>query len=420
MKKTFLMFFVLCFILVSCSAHADDPPDKQKNTAPLYEVSFLTDNSNSFLKAIWLTQFDLHPIFRDGKKQREQQDFCVLAEQIFENISQMGFDTVFLQARPNGDSFFETELYPTSKYVSGILGGELEYDPLEILVTLAKKHNLSVHGWINPLRLSSVDDAESLESGYFVYDAFKSGDRMVKQCGEMLFLDPSYKKAIEHICMGADELLKKYDFDGLHIDDYFYPVDTVFDDEAEFLESGLQNKGDWRRSNIDTLVSSLWQVAHKNGVCFGVSPAGNLYSLSEGWFADAKKWTSTTGYVDYIIPQLYFGFLNAYCPFEQILSDWESIMKQEGISLFVGISAAKSAMGSRGEEDAFAGTVQGKSEWTEHRDILSRQLKTAMESKIVSGVCVFCYSSLFDPVSGEPNQDTADEITLFAPLLKSI
>lgn len=422
MKKIGCCILFLSFVLVSCTVSAEVTPRRttfaEQTAQGTWEVSYLSGSEDGFLKGIWLSQFDLHPILRDGSGQRNREEFCLLAKKVFSNISELGFDTVFLQVRPNGDSFFESELYPVSKYVAGTLGGETSYDPVEILLCAAWEAGLSVHAWINPLRLSTPQEASAVADGFFPYDCYKNKSGAVKLCGDFLYFDPSYEEAVAHICKGADEILKKYAFDGLHIDDYFYPTETELEDESEFLQSGYQNKGDWRRHNIDRLVSSLFEVAHKNGVVFGVSPAGNLYSLSDGWYADVKKWASEEGFADYLIPQLYFGFLNAYCPFRQILKDWESIVTSPSVKLYVGISAAKAAMGARGEKDAFAGTEEGKLEWVQHKNILSRQLSAAKESTTASGICVFCYSSLFDPLSGEPNPETEKELLLFAPLLK--
>jgi hypothetical protein len=156
---------------------------------------------------------------------------------------------------------------------------------------------------------------------------------------------------------------------------------------------------------------------HAYGKVFGVAPAGNIYSLTNGWYVDIYKWLSSDGYVDYIMPQLYYGFSNATCPFGRVLKDWENAVKNGNIKLYIGLSAAKCELGSKGVEDTYAGE-SGKYEWRDNKDILKRSLECIVNTK-ADGVCIFTYSSFYDPLSGVGNEYTADERNAFCESIKN-
>lgn len=357
--------------------------------------------SGGFIRAVWLSQFDMQPLYRDGNKQRDEQSFAELIRLMMRTLVSDGFDTVFLQLRPNGDSMYESEVYPLSKYVAGSYGGRIAYDAVQTVVDTAREFGISVHGWINPLRLVTSEEITLIPTGYAVRDWFDAQNGYVKEYGGRLYLDPSYAEVRELIASGAKEILDRYGLDGIHMDDYFYPTTDASFDEAEFASSGFDDVGDFRRNNINLLVSLLYDTAHACGAVFGVSPAGNLDSLADGYFADAKLWCSSEGYIDYILPQLYFGFANKYCPFDVMVSRWADAVTNDSVSLYIGLSAAKAVLGTEGELDVYAGTDEGKREWIEHKDILARSLKVIYGDERVSGYCFFSYSYLYDRMTGE-------------------
>ncbi len=418
----------MTIFLTSCSARADEKNllllDKTYSVAEI--KLFCTESegededvqSIETLKGIWVSQFDMHPIYRDGNKQRSESDYRQKVEMLTDNLIRDGFNTVFLQVRPNGDSMFESEFYPMSKYISGIFGGSIDYDAIDIFLDTAKSKGLSVHAWVNPFRLCKESELISYGKGLF-YEWYSEGIGKRIELGRdgLLYLDPSYEEATELIVNGAREILEKYDFDGIHIDDYFYPTEFEFEDEREFLLSGYSDRGDFRRANIDRTVTALYKAVHEfEGKTFGVSPAGNIYSLRDGWYVDIYKWLDSNGYIDYIMPQLYFGFENATCPFDKVLSDWADSVKNDNIKLYIGLSAAKCELGSKGEADTYAGE-KGKFEWRDNKDILARSFESIIKSN-AKGFCIFTYSSFYDPLSGKENEYTAEERAAFCEAIK--
>ncbi|MBQ9794778.1 MAG: family 10 glycosylhydrolase [Clostridia bacterium] len=370
-----------------------------------------------YLRGVWLSQFDMQPIYRDGNQQREKEDYVDHITTLLAALKKDNFNTLFLQLRPNGDSMYQSEYYPLSKYVAGKYGGEITYDPVEILVTMAKEQGFAVHGWLNPLRLMTETEAASIPAGYAVKDWYTAGKGQVKVWEGRLYLDPSYPEARELICKGALEMLTKYDLDGIHMDDYFYPTKEEAFDREEFLRSGYDTPGDFRRANINALVASLYDTAHSRGKVYGVAPAGNLYSLREGYCADVEVWCKE-GWVDYLMPQLYFGFENKYCPFPQILTDWGELVEGSNVKLYAGLAASKAVLARQGEIDAYAGTEAGKNEWIEHTDVLKRSLECLYAESRAFGYCFFSLSYLYHRDTGAVREEILPEHTAFAPLLR--
>lgn len=408
-----IAILLCCMLLCSCGMR-EPTKDSFFSIEGTYHVTRINGyiaipNGESEMNAIWVSQFDMQPIYRDGNKQRSEGDYREKVSAMIKNLSRDGFDTVFLQLRPNGDSMYESIYYPMSKYISGKYGGSIDYDAIGIYLEEAKKADIAVHAWINPYRLCSEDELKSYGKG-ILFDWLSEGigRRIDKGDDGLLYLDPSYEDATKLIVNGAREILQKYDFDGIHIDDYFYPTEFELDDDKEFLSSNYSDKGDFRRSNIDRTVTALYDITHEfDDKVFGVSPAGNIYSLTNGWYVDIYKWLSSEGYLDYVMPQLYFGFDNATCPFESILDDWMSAVKNDNIKVYIGLSAAKCALGSKGEADTYAGE-KGKYEWRDNKDILARSVHAINDSR-ADGVCIFAYSSFYDPITGDGNSLTDEE-----------
>lgn len=412
--KKLIAIFMCCTLLCSCSLRQDEQTvhNFTRNYRAIringYEGYTYTDKENE-MNAIWVSQFDMQPIYRDGNTQRSESDYREKVGAMIENLVRDGFDTVFLQLRPNGDSMYKSAFYPTSKYIAGKYGGDIDYDVVSIYLDEAKEAGISVHAWINPYRLCSESELRSYGKGVlFEWLTEGIGKRIDRGDDGLLYLDPSYPEATELIVNGAREILQKYGFDGIHIDDYFYPTEFELDDEREFLSSGYFDKGDFRRANVDRTVTALYDVTHSfDGKVFGVSPAGNIYSLADGWYVDIYKWLKVDGFLDYIMPQLYFGFDNATCPFENILNDWLNAVKNENIKIYIGLSAAKCALGSMGQADIYAGE-KGKYEWRDNKDILARSL-SAINDIGADGVCIFAYSSFYDPITAKGNVLTDEE-----------
>ena len=379
-------------------------------------------------KAMWLSQFDMQSVYTKDGRQRDEASFTSLAKTILSNIKEQGINTVIVQVRPNADSMYPSNYYPMSAYTVGSYGRTADYDPFAIILKEAHAIGLSVQAWINPMRAMSDSQISLVGKEYQIKqwytDTAKKGTYIV-QVGSNWYLNPAYPEVRKLIVDGAKEILEKYDVDGLHMDDYFYPTtETSFDSAAYsgYVKSGGKSSlADWRREQLNLLVKELYQAVkeYSPDALFGISPAGNFETVYERQYADVYEWCGKPGYIDYICPQAYFGFEHATFDFVKVVTTYQSMIKPgSGVKLIVGMSLGKAVSGYSGTGDQYAGT--GKDEWIKNRDILYRQLEYTKKLDKCTGVSYFCYQYFYDPVKGTTIKASSDERSLFVPLLKTI
>ncbi|MCQ2425574.1 MAG: family 10 glycosylhydrolase [Lachnospiraceae bacterium] len=361
------------------------------------------------MKAMWLSQYDLNPVYTDGGRQRSEKSYRTLIRRVLTDVRGMGLNTVIVQLRPDADSMYPSEVAPPSAYVTGGYNVDFKYDPLKILIEEAHALSLSVHGWINPLRAMSAEKitkvSTSFRLGEWYRDKSKNGTYLVTVDGNV-YLNPAYEDVRELIFDGAAEILANYDVDGLHMDDYFYPTTDPSFDSAAYRKNGKGKElGAFRREQLNLLVSGLWSL--KEEICpsalFGISPAGETDRVYYDHCADIYTWGAEKGYVDYLCPQIYWGFEHDTCAFDQMCRKWITIAKSDSVRLVIGMTFGKAVAGG----DAYAGS--GRDEWSEHKDILSRCVSYAEKQKKITGISFFCYQYCFDPVTGTPNGATSLE-----------
>ena len=427
MKKTVLRAaFMILALLCGCAGEKHGAPSggedaKSEFSAVVSEIEkeeerIVTNYTD--LKGIWVSQFDMESVYKKGGVQRSMEEYRAAAARIVRDISDMGFNTVFLQIRPNGDSFCKSEIFPASRYVTGKYGRELEYDPVDIFLEEAHALSLSVQAWINPMCLMTPEEVKLIDARFAVRRMYEAGE-LVEFEGR-LYLDPARGDALALVLDGAREALLDHAFDGLHIDDYFYPTQEEWFDKATFAASGESSLEKFRINNINALVRGLYRTAKSvdERLVFGVSPAGNLGSVVKKYSADVYEWCSSGGYLDYILPQLYFGLEHGVCPFDAEAAKWAGIIKNPEVKLYIGMSLGKAVAGSKDEEDKWASTPEGKREWIEHKDVLARCMRYLSEWGKADGWCFFCLSYFIDPLTGEPNPYSASETAGIEPYIK--
>jgi uncharacterized lipoprotein YddW (UPF0748 family) len=352
-----------------------------------------------------------------------ESDFRALMATVLDKVAENGINTVILQVRPNADSMYPSEFYPPSAYVVGSYGKDFSYDAVEIVIMLARERGLSIHAWINPLRAMSDAQITSVQRDYAIrrwYDDSALRGKYVVKVGENWYLNPAYSEVRELIIDGACEVMQKYDFDGLHMDDYFYPTtDSSFDMSAymQYLrEDGELSLEDFRRDALNKLVGGMYDCvkAIDPEALYGISPAGNYNTVYNSHYADVLSWCAEEGYIDYICPQVYFGLEHSSFDFVSTAEKWQSYIKTDSVKLIVGMSLGKAQSGV----DNYAG--EGKNEWSEHKDVLKRCLEYTKELDECIGVAYFCYQYFYDPLTAEPNAKTQTERDNFVPILKEI
>lgn len=363
--------------------------DPEENDPPeLPEIPNVNVGSNSYnalnyseVKGIWISYLEL-----DGIASGSESSFRSSIADVYDNCVDLGINTVYVHVRSHGDAYYDSELFPRTKYLGGI------YDPLPIMIDEAHKRGLSFQAWINPMRGCSTSDI-GREAGYPLY-SWAGGETRLVSVNGYYYLNPAYDDVIELIAKGAAEIVANYDVDGVHIDDYFYPTTETWFDNAAYQASPYTSLSDFRFANCDRLVSSLYKAVKdaNSTALFGVSPQGNYDNNYYYMYADVKKWCTNSGYLDYIMPQIYFGFNNANQPFETVVAKWDNIAGSGGIPLIVGIGSYRI-----GEEDGWAGS--GRYEWQTDKKILARQVNSSQEAVAYGGICLYSYNSLFKPSS---------------------
>ena len=339
------------------------------------------------VRGVWISYIELSSMLT-GK---DESQFTSSIRQVYANCVSMGINTVYVHVRSHGDAYYHSEYYPWSRYVTGTIGIAPSFDPLEIMVREAHAQGLSFHAWINPYRISSTSDIKSVSASYATGNWYSTskGDRVI-EVGSYYYLNPAYDEAVNLIAAGAREIVSNYNVDGVHIDDYFYPTtDASFDSKA-FAASGYSSLSDFRMKNCDKAVKALYSAvkAGNSTALFGVAPQGNVQNNYYYMYADVEKWCSNSGYLDYIAPQIYFGFKNNSQPYETVLDQWQDMVSGTGVKLIPGLAVYKI-----GTEDS---SGDGRYEWINDTQIIKRQIQSAKAKSNYGGVILYSYNYVFD------------------------
>jgi uncharacterized lipoprotein YddW (UPF0748 family) len=265
-----------------------------------------------------------------------------------------GMNAIMLQIRPAADAFYAKSREPWSQWLMGKQGiaPSSGYDPLAFAIKECHSRAMELHAWFNPYRASMS------AGSYF------SPDHMTQKRPDLFFtyggkkqFDPGLPEVREYIVQVILDVVKGYDVDGIHFDDYFYPYKIAgqqINDAATFAKyaNGFTNVANWRRNNVDVLIKNLTDSIHfyKKHIKFGISPFGiwrnfredtlgsktNGLSNFEELYADSRKWVKE-GWVDYINPQVYFSFERTAAPFATLVNWWSN--NSFGRHLYIGQAA---------------------------------------------------------------------------------
>ncbi len=281
------------------------------------------------------------------------------ADTLIEDVLSHGFNTLFLQVRPSGDAFYNSEIYPMSRYLTGTEGTLPDggFDPLEYIVDKAHKSGIALHAWINPYRITaSQSDSDNLGESSI---AKKYPHLVLRHTDGKLYLNPGEPEAMDLVVSGAVEIAKNYQVDGIHIDDYFYPS-SAFPDSETFTKYGgkFLDIGDWRRDNTTTLVKKLGSAikAERPDIIFSVSPCGiwaNKSSNPDGsdtlgkqayfdYYADTRLWVRDE-LIDMIIPQVYWERGHSLADFATVANWWDKTAGGTDVALCIGQGVYKAA-----------------------------------------------------------------------------
>lgn len=262
---------------------------------------------------------------------------------ILDRAAALRLNAVILQVRPGGDALYASSHEPWSEYLTGTMGAPPEpfYDPLRFAVDEAHARGLELHAWFNPYRARHPSATSSIAPEHLA----RRRPELVVEYGRHLWMDPGEPEVLEHSVAVILDVVRRYDVDGVHIDDYFYPYRErddagaliPFPDDASWERyrsaGGTLDRADWRRRNVDRFVERLYRdvKAEKPWVRVGVSPIGIwrpghppgicCFDAYEEIYADARKWL-VEGWLDYFVPQLYRPIADTLMPYPLLLGWW--------------------------------------------------------------------------------------------------
>ena len=249
-----------------------------------------------------------------------------------------GFNTIILHVRPAGDALYQSALEPWGAMLTGTQGSDPGYDPLAFAIQEAHARGLELHAWINPFRAGNTADTLRLGATHL----FRTRRDLIRIYGGNIWMDPGEPDVHEHSMRVIRDIVQRYDIDGLHADDYFYPYvvnnqqgqPLPFPDDSTFARYGAGlSRADWRRANVDRFIERMYREVHtlKPTIKVGISPFGiwrpnnppGVQGLDAyaSIYADSRKWLQQ-GWVDYLAPQLYWAIAAPQQSFPALLDWW--------------------------------------------------------------------------------------------------
>ncbi|MBR4036231.1 MAG: family 10 glycosylhydrolase, partial [Oscillospiraceae bacterium] len=303
----------------------------------------------------------------------------------------MGLNTVIVHARPFGDAFYKSSFFPYSHIMTGAQGTAVGYDPLEIMVDTAHDIGLRFEAWVNPYRVKLYNHPKALSANNPAQD-----DTLTIAVDSGIYYNPALQEVRDLVTEGVVEIVKNYDVDGIHFDDYFYPDTSPAIDEKDYARyTGTLSLEDWRRENVNMLIRQVYAAIkqHNPDVSFGISPQGNDDNNYHMQYSDVALWLSEEGYADYIMPQLYWGFdyttksgSDRYA-FKNLSYDWSQYKKTENSKLYIGLGAYRIGDGDGSHKDS--------DEWSTGCN-LAAMMQVIKSNPDLDGYAIYSYNSLFD------------------------
>ena len=360
MKK--IVAFLLCvFLLCSCSKAEEAKSNEERDFA-----------------AMFLSYIELMELSASG-------DFKESFNTVTENCEKLNITDMFIHVRAMSDSLYPSAYYPLTDWAK-----DQNFDVMGFMIEACHKRNMRFHAWINPYRISSsVNDLEKISPESPAHSlSFGIGDTE-----KGLYFDPSNEEVRRLILDSIREITARYSVDGIHFDDYFYPTDSPYFDLNSYNAYCSQtvkplSLDNFRRANVNSLISGVKSVLLNadRPILFSVSPAADIENNENHLYADVDYWCES-GFIDAVMPQLYFGFdyPNDNFKFENLLNGWIEYLSGSDCLFYPVLAPYKLDTDQR--PDAI--------EWENGTSIIARQIKLIKENQITNGFALYSYSYVF-------------------------
>lgn len=360
---------LLCAFLTFCGCS----PIEQEYTA----------KKNDYITGVWLSFAELDTMLAADFK----QEF----DTVIKNCKAKSITDMFVHVRPYCDAIYPSKLFPIRESAQSA-----DFDLLKYMIDVCHQNGINFHAWLNPFRVRTADSevtklpADSPAFKWLNDQNAQNDSNIIIKDG--IYLNPASNEVRMLIIDGIREIVDNYLVDGIHFDDYFYPTTDESFDVGSYSEYLSDTKtplslADWRRSNVNLLISSAFtaiKFKDKN-ITFSVSPSASINDNFNKQYADIKTWVHS-GCVDYIIPQLYFGFEypQEKFAFENLIKGWQELIKGTDVRLLIGLATYK--INTETEPDS--------TEWANGVDVINRQIKICKQNENISGHIFFSYSSM--------------------------
>lgn len=407
-------------ILASASiSFADQPLKKYQTNENIYHNKGIISlpekpmEKQEELRSTWIST--VYNLDFPSKKAMTEAEFKAEFIGLLNNVQALNLNSIIFQVRPKGDAFYESDINPWSEFLTGIEDKSPGWDPMEWMVAETHKRGLEFEAWFNPYRVttssnkntSKAEDLAKLSNRNF---AKRNPDKVFKYEGK-LYLNPGEPEVINYINQTIMEVVNKYNIDGVHLDDYFYPsrrqnIEGFYANEEALsynkYKGNFTTVANWRRNNVDQLVEKIskslgeYNKNNNKNIKFGISPFGiwgHKANHLEGsntppgsmesylyQFADTRKWVKE-GWLDYIAPQIYWSFDEKAAPYAELVNWWSDTVKGTGVDLYIGHGNYRQM-----------GEIKNQA-WKNPREI-SNQLKYNSQLPDVKGSIFFRYKSL--------------------------
>ncbi len=300
--------------------------------------------------------------------QQQKDEYIALLDK----LKRTGINAVMVQVKPAADALYPSQHAPWSEYLTGTQGKSPGYDPLAFMIEETHKRDMEFHAWFNPFRVTtSTEKTDKLAAN----NPAKLHPEWVLKYDGKLFLNPGLPEVRTYIKNTVLEVVKNYDVDGIHFDDYFYPYPGSgkgdIPDEATYrpYKKAYPQKADWRRYNINAMIKdiSIGIKAIKPEVQFGISPFGVWRNAStdpkgsdskagitsyDSLYADTRYW-AYAGWIDYVAPQIYWNIGFGPACYEKVLKWWVKELEGKPAKLYVGHTLHKVGIDGPGTNGAW-------------------------------------------------------------------
>ncbi|TQK43420.1 uncharacterized lipoprotein YddW (UPF0748 family) [Streptomyces sp. SLBN-118] len=321
-------------------------------------------------------------------------------------------NVVVLQVRPTADALWPSPYEPWSQYLTGSQGRNPGWDPLGAAVAEAHRRELRLHAWFNPYRVAVHTDPSRLVESH----PARVHPEWVLPYGGKLYYNPGIPEVRRFVQDAMMDAVRRYDIDGVHFDDYFYPYPVagqVFDDDATYARygAGFPDKAAWRRDNTDRLVREMADRIRRSGkvIPFGISPFGVWRNATtdplgsdtragvqtyDDLHADTRMWVKK-GWIDYVVPQIYWNIGFPAADYARLIPWWNDVVRDTDVDLYAGEALYK------------AGDPAQPAPWQDPAE-LSRHLTLARAYEGVRGHCFFSAKEVMSDQIGAMARVVAD------------